>query len=67
MTDLATAYAMQREVEHSAGLLMESANLADRAGLSELLHRVIGARHHLDAWQDVPAVALLDERLAATG
>ena len=67
MTDLATAYAMQREVEQSADLLMDSANVAERAGLSELLHRVTGARQHLDPWSDVPAVALLDERLAAAG
>jgi transcriptional regulator with XRE-family HTH domain len=67
MTDLATAYAMQREVEHSAALLMESANVAESAGLNELLHRVMGARQHLDPWHDVPAVAQLDERLAVAG
>jgi transcriptional regulator with XRE-family HTH domain len=64
MTDLATAYAMQREVEQSADLLMDSANAAERAGLNELIHRVMGARQHLDPWRDTPAVALLDERLA---
>jgi len=67
MTDLATSYAMQREVEHSAALLMDSADVAERAGLSELLHRVTGARQHLEPWRQVPAVALLDERLAAVG
>lgn len=64
MTDLATAYAMQREAEHSAALLMQSADTAERTGLGELLQRVHGARVHLDPWRDAPAVRLLDERLA---
>jgi hypothetical protein len=64
MTDLATAYAMQREVEHSAALLAQSADTAERAGLGELLQRVHGARLRLDPWRDTPAVRLLDEQLA---
>ncbi len=64
MTDLATAYAMQREVEHSASLLVESADTAERAGLGELLQRVHGARVHLEPWRHTPAVRLLDERMA---
>lgn len=67
MTDLATAYAMQREVERSAALLLHAADTAERAGLGELIQRVIGARQHLDRWSDVPAVAALDERLATAG
>lgn len=64
MTDLATAYALQREVDHSAVLLIESADTAEQAGLGELLQRVHGARMRLDPWRDAPAVRLLDERLA---
>src|SRR5260370_36158022 len=64
MTDLATAYAMQREVQHSASLLVESADTAERAGLGELLQRVHGARVHLEPWRHTPAVRLLDERMA---
>jgi transcriptional regulator with XRE-family HTH domain len=64
MTDLATAYAMQREIEHSAALLVQSADTAERTGLGELLQRVHGARVHLDPWSNAPAVRLLDERLA---
>jgi transcriptional regulator with XRE-family HTH domain len=66
-TDLAAAYAMQREVEHSAALLMESINTAERAGLGELLQRVQGARRHLTRWEDAAAVRQLDERLALVG
>jgi transcriptional regulator with XRE-family HTH domain len=65
LTDLAAAYGMQREVEHSAALLAQSADTAERAGLGELLQRVHGARRTLTPWQDAPAVRLLDERLAA--
>lgn len=64
MTDLATAYAMQREVEHSAALLMQCADTAERTGMGELLQRVHGARVRLDPWRDAPEVRLLDERLA---
>jgi transcriptional regulator with XRE-family HTH domain len=64
VTDLAAAYALQREVEHSAALLMESVDTAERAGLGELLQRVQGARRHLTPWQDAAAVQQLDERLA---
>jgi transcriptional regulator with XRE-family HTH domain len=64
MTDLATAYAMQREVEHSAALLMQSADTAERTGLGELLQRVHGARVQLEPWSDSPAVRQLDDRLA---
>jgi transcriptional regulator with XRE-family HTH domain len=64
MTDLATAYAMQREVEHSAALLAQSADTAERAGLGELLQRVHGARLRLNPWRDTPAVRHLDEQLA---
>jgi transcriptional regulator with XRE-family HTH domain len=67
MADLATAYAMQREVEHSAALLMQAADTAERAGLGELLQRVHGARIQLDEWSETSAVRLLDERLAAAG
>lgn len=67
VTDLAAAYAAQREVEHSAALLMESVDTAERAGLGELLQRVHGARAHLDLWQDAAAVRQLDERLALVG
>jgi transcriptional regulator with XRE-family HTH domain len=64
MTDLATAYAMQREVEHAAALLGQSADTAERAGLGELLQRVHGARLRLEPWRNTPAVRLLDEQLA---
>ncbi len=64
VTDLAAAYAMQREVEHSAALLIQSVDTAERAGLGELLQRVQGARVHLAPWQDAAAVQQLDERLA---
>jgi transcriptional regulator with XRE-family HTH domain len=64
VTDLAAAYALQREVEHSAALLMQSVDSAERAGLGELLQRVHGARLHLAPWADAPAVRQLDERLA---
>jgi transcriptional regulator with XRE-family HTH domain len=64
VTDLAAAYAMQREVEHSAALLIESVDTVERAGLGELLQRVHGARVHLAQWQNTPAVRRLDERLA---
>ena len=67
VTDLAAAYAMQREVEHSAALLMESVDTAERAGLGELLQRVHGARVHLSPWAATPAVRQLDERLALVG
>ncbi|HXM57349.1 MAG TPA: hypothetical protein VOB72_18270, partial [Candidatus Dormibacteraeota bacterium] len=67
VTDLAAAYAAQREVEHSAALLVESVDTAERAGLGELLQRVHGARVHLNRWQDAAAVRLLDERLALVG
>ena len=67
VTDLATAYAMQREVEHSAALLMESVDTAERAGLGELLQRMQGARQHLAPWAETPAVRQLDERLALVG
>ncbi|HSR23928.1 MAG TPA: helix-turn-helix transcriptional regulator [Candidatus Eisenbacteria bacterium] len=67
VTDLATAYAMQREVEHSAALLMESVDTAERAGLGELLQRVHGARVHLSPLAATPAVRQLDERLALVG
>lgn len=65
VTDLAAAYAMQREVEHSALLLIQSADTAERAGLGELLQRAHGARTHLARWSDTQAVRDLDERLAA--
>jgi tetratricopeptide (TPR) repeat protein len=65
LTDLAAAYALQREAEHSAALLAQSADAAQRAGLGELLQRVHGARVHLTPWQDSAAVRHLDERLAA--
>jgi len=64
VTDLAAAYAMQREVEHSAALLTESLDSAENAGLGELVQRVQGARSHLDRWQHAAAVRQLDERLA---
>jgi len=67
VTDLAAAYAMQREVEHSAALLAQTVDTAERAGLSELLQRVQGARRHLSQWPDVTAVQQLDERLALVG
>ena len=67
VTDLAAAYAMQREVEHSAALLMESVDTAERAGLGELLQRVHGARVHLSPLAATPAVRQLDERLALVG
>lgn len=67
MTDLATAYAMQREVERSAALLLDAADTAERAGLGELIQRVTGARQHLAPWHDVPAVMALDDRLATAG
>jgi transcriptional regulator with XRE-family HTH domain len=65
ITDLAAAYAIQREVEHSAGLLMRSVHAAETAGLGELVQRALGARRHLIPWEDDPAVRLLDERLAS--
>jgi transcriptional regulator with XRE-family HTH domain/tetratricopeptide (TPR) repeat protein len=64
LTDLAAAYAMQREVEHSTALLSQSTDSAERAGLGELLQRVHGARLHLAPWRDTAAVRDLDERLA---
>jgi transcriptional regulator with XRE-family HTH domain len=67
VTDLAAAYAMQREVEHSAALLVQSVDTAERAGLGELLQRMQGARLHLAPWADTPAVRQLDERLALVG
>jgi transcriptional regulator with XRE-family HTH domain len=65
LTDLAAAYAMQREVEHSAALLAQSADAAERAGLGELIQRVYGARRQLTPWEDTAAVRHLDDRLAA--
>jgi transcriptional regulator with XRE-family HTH domain len=67
VTDLAAAYAMQREVEHSAALLVESVDSAERSGLSELVQRALGVRRHLTPWEDTAAVRRLDERLAAAG
>jgi len=67
VTDLAAAYAMQREVEHSATLLRGAVDAAEAAGLGELVQRALGARRHLAPWQDDPAVRLLDERLASVG
>jgi transcriptional regulator with XRE-family HTH domain len=67
MTDLATACAMQKEVDRSANLLWESADMAEHAGLGELLQRVHGARTKLDPWHDMPVVRRLDERLAEAG
>jgi transcriptional regulator with XRE-family HTH domain len=67
VTDLAAAYALQREVEHSAALLAETVETAGRAGLGELLQRVQGARVHLAPWRDTQAVRDLDERLALVG
>jgi transcriptional regulator with XRE-family HTH domain len=64
MTDLAAAYAMQREVEHSAVLLTGAVDTAEREGLGELVQRALGARKHLAQWGNDPAVRLLDERLA---
>lgn len=64
VTDLATAYAMQREVEHSAALLAEAVEMAGQAGLGELIQRVQGARVHLAPWRDMADVRDLDERLA---
>jgi tetratricopeptide (TPR) repeat protein len=62
-TDLATAYAMQDEVEHSTSLLMQAVNAAERSGLGELIQRAQGARAHLQKWRNDPAVRTLDERL----
>ena len=67
VTDLAAAYALQREVEHSAALLVQTVETAGRAGLGELLQRVQGARVHLAPWRDTQAVRDLDERLALVG
>jgi hypothetical protein len=67
LTDLAAAYAMQREPERSASLLVESADAAERAGLGELIQRVHGARQKLAEWDGSVAVRDLDERLAMVG
>jgi tetratricopeptide (TPR) repeat protein len=63
ITDLAAAYAQQREVERSCVLLTESLDTAERTGLSELTQRVFGARQHLGPWRDAAPVRQLDERL----
>jgi transcriptional regulator with XRE-family HTH domain len=67
MTDLAAAYARQHEVEHACALLLQSLTVATRAGLSELVLRVHGARRHLEPWSDQAAVRDLDERLLPVG
>ncbi len=64
-TDLAAAYAQQRDVDRACDLLTESLDSARRSGLEELVLRVEGAREHLGPWRDAPAVRRLDERLAA--
>jgi len=64
-TDLAAAYAQQREVDRACELLAESLETAERAGLEELVSRVNGARRHLDPWPDALPVRHLDERLTA--
>jgi hypothetical protein len=67
MTDLAAAYARQQEVEHACALLSQSLTVATRAGLSELVLRVQGARRHLAPWSDESSVRELDERLLPVG
>jgi tetratricopeptide (TPR) repeat protein len=65
LSDLATAYARlpRPEVEHSAGLLGQSHQIATRGGLGEANRRVMEARRHLQPWADAPAVKQLDEQL----
>jgi transcriptional regulator with XRE-family HTH domain len=65
--DLATAYAMQQDVERSTDLLVQTVDMAERAGLGELIQRAHGARVHLDRWRQTAAVRILDERLAVAG
>lgn len=65
MTDLAAAYADQREVEHACDLLLQSLSAASQAGLGEIVQRVGGARLHLEEWRATPAVRELDEEMTA--
>jgi transcriptional regulator with XRE-family HTH domain len=63
LADLAMAYAKEQEVEHACSLLTHSLELASDVGLVAHVQRVIGVRRHLSRWDDVAAVAQLDERL----
>ena len=65
LTDLASAYAEQHEVEQACQLLGQSLTLSSENGLGMILQRVSGARRRLSQWEDAAAVKQLDEQLMA--
>lgn len=65
LTDLAAAYARQREVEHACTLLADAVAMARRTGLAELVQRAQGARRHLAPWRRTAAVQRLHERFSS--
>jgi hypothetical protein len=63
LNDLGAALARLGEVDDACAAFMESLDLVDETGAAVHAQRVAGAAKHLGDRRDVPAVALLDERL----
>ncbi|MGH3564515.1 MAG: hypothetical protein ACRDRH_00490 [Pseudonocardia sp.] len=65
--DLARAYARSGEVNESARMLGEAADIAARHTSTRLIIRVQQARTELQPWQGINAVRELDDRLTTYG
>jgi tetratricopeptide (TPR) repeat protein/transcriptional regulator with XRE-family HTH domain len=66
LSDLAAAYARQGSVDHACELLVQAFELAQRAGLSERIPRIVGVRdRYLAAHAAEAAVRRLDELILA--
>jgi hypothetical protein len=64
LTDLAAAYAQQREPERACSTAGEALSAATTAGFPMGVQRLRGVRGRLEPWRTHPDVAELDERLA---
>jgi tetratricopeptide (TPR) repeat protein len=67
LADLAAAYAQQEEIERACALLLESLDIAERAGLRPYIQRVMSVRRQLGHWSGQREVKQLDERLRVAG
>jgi tetratricopeptide (TPR) repeat protein len=64
LTDLATTYAQQGEIEEACGRAIQAVTIAAQIKLQKVISRLLTLRHELEPWKDTQYVQALDSYLA---